>query len=545
MTTPIHYNAFLKQIAPSRATGTGHTHHPLSTSQPIAIGSDRNCQIFLNSSHYPGISSRHVEIRPLMSQPSRSPPLWQLCDLGSANGTYVNNQRLQGCRTLQTGDRISLGQQGPEFIFECQASHTRPTVRPLNIPSDDSLRLSQVLPIVSTRRDLLRKAYLIPGVVTILVVVGLFASIGNPKIFNALLAIYLIVAGYYFIYQLGGKPKPWWVLLGSALVTMLLLISPISWLFIFVFRHILPGGIPEGTEIAEIGFFSLFVRMFFGAGMMEELLKAVPVFAALWLGQKLKSPWRERVGVREPLDGILLAAASAAGFTFIETLGQYVPGIVQQVAIRAGAGAGELVGVQLLIPRIIGSVAGHMAYSGYFGYFIGLSVLKPSKRWSLLAIGYLTAAVLHALWNASGAIGNLVTALAGVLAYVFLMAAILKARQLSPTRSQNWATQYSPTFQPHAPFSLRIQQRTIPLARGTQLRAREIPGLAAQKPDGVVAEVNVNPKDPSILGLHNCSQQVWLATLINGQQKRIEIDRSIKLATGTKINFGSIQAEVR
>jgi hypothetical protein len=250
------------------------------------------------------------------------------------------------------------------------------------------------------------------------------------------------------------------------------------------------------------------------------------------------------VGVWEPLDGILLAAASAAGFTFIETLGQYVPGIVQQVTTQAGEGAGELVGVQLLIPRIIGSVAGHIAYSGYFGYFIGLSVLKPSKRWSLLAIGYLTAAFLHALWNASGAIGNLVTAFAGILAYIFLMAAILKARQLSPTRSQNWATQYAPNLPLAASFSLQIQGRTIPLAMGTQLRTREIPGLAARKAGGVVAEVNRNPKDPSILGLHNCSQQVWVATLANGQQRRIECDRSIKLAVGTKINFGTIEGEI-
>jgi RsiW-degrading membrane proteinase PrsW (M82 family) len=399
-----------------------------------------------------------------------------------------------------------------------------------------------VLPILSTKQDLLRKAYLIPGIVTILVVVGLFAAIGKPEIFNALLAIYLIGAAYFFIYQLSGKPKPWWVLLGSALVTIVLLVSPISWLFIFVFRHILPGEIPKGTDI---GFFPLFIRMFFGAGMMEELLKAVPVFVALWLGQKkLKSPWRERVGVWEPLDGILLAAASAAGFTFIETLGQYVPGIVQDVATQAGEGVGELVGVQLLIPRIIGSVAGHIAYSGYFGYFIGLSVLKPSKRWSLLAIGYLTAASLHALWNASGAIGSLVTAFAGILAYAFLMAAILKARQLSPTRSQNWATQYAPNLPLAAAFSLRIQQRTIPLAMGTKIQSREIPGLAAQKPGGVVAEVNVNPQAPSILGLHNCSQQVWVATLANGQQKRIERDRSIKLAAGTKINFGTVEGEI-
>jgi RsiW-degrading membrane proteinase PrsW (M82 family) len=181
--------------------------------------------------------------------------------------------------------------------------------------------------------------------------------------------------------------------------------------------------------------------MFFGAGLMEELLKAVPIFLFMWLGRTRKSPRRERVGVWEPLDGILLGAASAVGFTLLETLGQYVPNLVQQVTQEAGQGAGELIGLQLLIPRILGSVAGHMAYSGYLGYFIGLSVLKPKRRWRILGVGYLTASVLHALWNSVGGFGNIIQALVGVMSYAFLMAAILQARKLSPNRSENFATQ--------------------------------------------------------------------------------------------------------
>jgi RsiW-degrading membrane proteinase PrsW (M82 family) len=42
-----------------------------------------------------------------------------------------------------------------------------------------------------------------------------------------------------------------------------------------------------------------------------------------------------------------------------------------------------------------------MAYSGYLGYFIGLSALKPRKRWPILGPGYFIASALHALWNAS------------------------------------------------------------------------------------------------------------------------------------------------
>jgi len=65
-----------------------------------------------------------------------------------------------------------------------------------------------------------------------------------------------------------------------------------------------------------------------------------------------------------------------------------------------------------------------MAHSGYWGYFIGLSVLKPNKRWPILGPGYFSASALHALSNASGVASILFGALVGVLSYAFLVAAI-------------------------------------------------------------------------------------------------------------------------
>ncbi|HEY9642067.1 MAG TPA: PrsW family glutamic-type intramembrane protease, partial [Coleofasciculaceae cyanobacterium] len=91
----------------------------------------------------------------------------------------------------------------------------------------------------------------------------------------------------------------------------------------------------------------------------------------------------------------------------------------------------------------LGSISGHMAYSGYFGYFIGLSILKPRRRWQILGVGYLTAASLHALWNATGLMHPVVLAVIGSLSYAFLAAAILKARALSPNRAQNFATRFT------------------------------------------------------------------------------------------------------
>ena len=111
--------------------------------------------------------------------------------------------------------------------------------------------------------------------------------------------------------------------------------SPIRFIYLCISRH-LPGKLPSPQD--SITFTELLVRMFFGAGLMEELLKALPVLGAYFIGKSLPSPWRERIGVWEPLDGILLGTASAVGFTLLETLGQYVPAITQNVTQQVGVG---------------------------------------------------------------------------------------------------------------------------------------------------------------------------------------------------------------
>lgn len=444
MTGKYLYNAFLVQLPSSQVAVQGQIRHSLSANQEVVLGRDPGCEIVLDETLYSGVSRRHAKISPINgSQAQGALPIWEICD-SSANGTYVNGKRLHGCQTLQKGDRIRLDRNGPEFIFEYQISKPvvpAPKAQPVQL--SDSVHLSQLFPIISTKQDLIRKAFLVPGILTVIFVVLMIAAVGRPLLFNLVLAAYLAGAAYYFVYHLCGKQKPWWVLFASALATVLILVTPLSSPFFIVFRVILPGnifGLPEGASFPVV-----LITHFFGAGLLEELLKAVPVLGAYLLGGVLRSPKRERIGVLEPLDGILLAAASAVGFTLWETLGQYVPGTIKSVTMQAGEGFGELLGLQLLIPRILGYVAGHMAYSGYVGYFIGLSVLKPRRRWSILATGYLTAATLHALWNAiatsiGGYLGLVVLMLVGVVSYAFLAAAILKARKLSPNRAQNFAT---------------------------------------------------------------------------------------------------------
>jgi hypothetical protein len=42
-----------------------------------------------------------------------------VCDLGSANGTWLEGVRVRQCRPLGDGDEIRLGSSGPVLVFHC------------------------------------------------------------------------------------------------------------------------------------------------------------------------------------------------------------------------------------------------------------------------------------------------------------------------------------------------------------------------------------------------------------------------------------------
>ena len=371
--------------------------------------------------------------------------------------------------------------------------------------------------------------------------VAMFMTIGNPAAFKLTLGVYLALACYYFIYLTCHTYKPWYVLVGVALFTIVILETPLLEFFVFVFRGILPGSAP-GEEYH--GFWKLFIRMLFGSGFMEELIKALPVFCARWLGTRFSYPLRERVGVWGPLDGILLGAASAVGFTLFETLGQYVPLTTNKVGIQYGTGVGELAGLQLLIPRMLSSVGGHMAFSGYMGYFIGLSVLNPGHAIMLISVGYLSSSVLHALWNSSSALGPWAMVASGGLSYACLAAAILKARQITNKHRIGLGTSSATVPPPPLLFALHVENYLIDLYPGKKITTSEIKSLASGAANGIVAEVNQNPRDSSIFGLKNLSSSSWYAVMPSSVSVRIIFGQSVRLALGTRIHFGTIEGEI-
>lgn len=75
-----------------------------------------------------------------------------------------------------------------------------------------------------------------PGILTVIFVVLMFATIGAPGLFNFLLGTYIAGAAFYYIYQLCGKRKAWIVILGSGFLTALMLVTPVVDLFILYFE---------------------------------------------------------------------------------------------------------------------------------------------------------------------------------------------------------------------------------------------------------------------------------------------------------------------
>lgn len=507
---------------------------------------------------------------------------------------------------------------------------------------------SQLLPLGSAFQELLTKPYFWPGVMACLGLTLLWTTLVNKAlkipvslgyitvqvpVYYAVVALMLTAGGAFALYRMVGKQKAWWLVPAVVVVTAVLTESPVM------------GGLQKlfgivGPAAADGSIAGQFVFHFFAAALPEELLKSIPVWVGVFIGMKMltrlnaQHPGRQ-LAVLEPIDGLLIGAASGFGFALSETLLGYVPGAMLntsdvanqmlgwlqskgiQLKIPADMGIRKLIfelymviakligpgnaealvngfiargqgrGLELMLPRLFGDVFGHAAYAGIFGYFIGLATMKPANRVKTVLIGLAIACVLHASWNATASQGSLFVFVVAMAAFVMLAVCIIKARQISPERSQLIASQIIdrpaaapiPPAQPIAPQPvapqpnppaaapaamakpaapgsitwdddsnqriLEIGSARIPAAVGARLWERQAPGVTASRGDGVVGEVNANPNDPSVLGFKNLSQQTWDVTLADGTQRELASGRSIKLEAGMKIRIGDLVAVIR
>jgi RsiW-degrading membrane proteinase PrsW (M82 family) len=474
---------------------------------------------------------------------------------------------------------------------------------------NQTLRLSYLFPIVLQWRGLARKGFLVPAALTVLVA----ASLAGPRNFDYVawaFASYCAITFLYLVYRLCGKSKSWLVLLASRGLGILSisfqsynLFYPIHVVFGSVAGILFPGGEPSTLS-------SQFLYNLISIGLVEEATKFAPVLLFFVIAYGLSSPWREAIGVFEPIDGLLLGAASGAGFALFETVHQYIPDrVVESIPLKVLAHfinstvlpqnpqlvnhpVAEIVALvqewivrnysmqeildifnvngasamQVLIMRSLNDLAGHMAWAALFGYAFGLMILQPKKGWIALPVGYCLAAALHAFWDTdiqliagsgSGLIACLTqnAVISGLFSYSLLAAAILQARQLSPNRRLNFATErleanHATRVGPeasrrnHPPYSLVVGAHSTALVSGTRIGLELIPGLRASS-DNVVAEVRNSPRDFSVLGIKNMSTNNWKAYTPDGQVRQLEPGRLLRLARGVVIDFGSVRGQIQ
>lgn len=95
------------------------------------------------------------------------------------------------------------------------------------------------------------------------------------------------------------------------------------------------------------------------------------------------------------------------------------------------------------------------------------------------------------------------------------------------------------------PPRIRMEKNIVMLNHDTQLFPHHIDDQKMYDFSQPVAAVTQHPKDPSIWGLKNLSNEKWVTTTADGAIKDVEPGRSARLAVGARINFGKTEGEIR
>jgi eukaryotic-like serine/threonine-protein kinase len=95
------------------------------------------------------------------------------------------------------------------------------------------------------------------------------------------------------------------------------------------------------------------------------------------------------------------------------------------------------------------------------------------------------------------------------------------------------------------PPRLRIENTIVMLNYDTRLYPHHIDKTRRFDFSEAAAQVTRHPQDLNRWGLQNLSDQSWTITLTDNTVKAVEPQRTVNLNAGIRINFGTIQAEIR
>jgi RsiW-degrading membrane proteinase PrsW (M82 family) len=310
----------------------------------------------------------------------------------STNGSYINNEKIhQGQIFLQTGDRIKCSKQGQELIVLALEQKQAPD-KAVNDYSTN-IGFTKLMPLakIGFAREVVQKPLFLPALLTVITAMGLFISI-NADSYSGylwLVAIYLSIMLLLSVRAVSDNDMPIWLLTIPAVSTAVLLFFGLPFFLLgLIFR---PPIIVQWMA-SEI-FIERFLGYYIGAGMMEELFKLIPLYLVYFMRKRLLPLKIQGLAEKGMTPGLamLIASSSAIGFIIVETMFDYVPEFESMI--------GDFSGLILLIPRFISGLAGHIAFSGLFAYYVGLSLYYQKRFGYFFIIGWFMSSLFHGLWN--------------------------------------------------------------------------------------------------------------------------------------------------
>jgi len=139
-----------------------------------------------------------------------------------------------------------------------------------------------------------------------------------------------------------------------------------------------------GPLFEVIGALGLVFFFFLVVGPIEEFVKwlAIRVYAA------------RTDAFRTVVDGAVYGAAAGLGFAAIENLVYIV-----SVYLEADGGAGQLESAVSVTAQRLFVGPGHVIFSAWAGFYLGLASFNPDQYWPIVVKGLLVAAFIHGLYN--------------------------------------------------------------------------------------------------------------------------------------------------
>ena len=209
----------------------------------------------------------------------------------------------------------------------------------------------------------------------------LFASgpfLGFFLAIMCLVPLVIILAFLQFVDRF--EPEPWWTKIAA-----LLWGGGVAVFFAGITNGLAGVAVASATGSGAAG--SVFEGVV-AAPLGEEFLKALGVLVIVMM---------RRHRISSPLDGLVYAGYSAAGFLVVEDFSYFV------ITFYNGVLA------ETFIMRVLLGVFGHVMYTSCTGWAIGWAVTRTRSIGAgigVVTLGYLIAVTMHGMWNGSATISG-------------------------------------------------------------------------------------------------------------------------------------------